>query len=103
MGRGISESCDSRREDGVHCTNAPSLNLSRGDLEPGVSSTTHPLYWCHGKGKASRDGQPDNSQVPKWPSQSCSLSVPSPCTSHPRDDAPCSSCSRDEPALHCTA
>lgn len=89
-GRGISKPRDSCREEGVYCTSALSPNLPRRGLEPGVSSTTHPLYWCHGKGKASRDGQPDNSQVPKWPLQSCSLSVPSPCTSHPRDYAPCS-------------
>lgn len=54
MGRGISQPHDSCREDNVlHQYSLPSPNLPTGDLqhEQGVSSTIHPLYWCHGKGR----------------------------------------------------
>lgn len=103
MGRGISQPHDSCREDIVlHQCSLPSPNLPTGDLEheQGISSTIHPLYWCHGKGKASRDGQPDKSQVPKWPSQSCSLSLPSPACLTPGIMLPAPHCSRDALALH---
>lgn len=102
VGRGSSspQLHGSRRGDAVSRTNAPSLCIQlpakatwRGPGAGAVVPAVPPIPFTSATetGRQSGDGELDKSQVPKWPSQSCSYSTrehppslalpsPSPCT-----------------------